>query len=230
MDITVSGRHAEITDHFREYVEEKTRAKVEKYAPKTQAVEVKLTRYRDRKGNAVDRGKIEMTLIGPGPIVRAEAEGTEKYSGFDICLDKLVERMRRAKDRRASHRDGRGNSLHDMSALGFAPAAVQPASHEAITGSIPIVPTHEDATTDERDPAPVNDYVDIEAEADETEAPFMIREKVFPPQTLSAAEAVDHMELVGHDFFLFVEAETNRPAVVYRRKGWDYGVIALEAS
>ena len=36
------------------------------------------------------------------------------------------------------------------------------------------------------------------------------------------------MELVGHDFFLFIDAETDRPSVVYRRKGWDYGVIGLE--
>ncbi len=38
------------------------------------------------------------------------------------------------------------------------------------------------------------------------------------------------MELVGHDFFLFIDARTDRPSVVYRRKGWDYGVIGLEES
>jgi hypothetical protein len=36
------------------------------------------------------------------------------------------------------------------------------------------------------------------------------------------------MELVGHDFFLFVDKETSRPAVVYRRRGYDYGVISLD--
>ena len=41
-------------------------------------------------------------------------------------------------------------------------------------------------------------------------------------------DAVDRMELVGHDFFLFIDARTDRPSVVYRRKGWDYGVIGLE--
>jgi hypothetical protein len=38
------------------------------------------------------------------------------------------------------------------------------------------------------------------------------------------------MELVGHDFYLFMDAETDRPSVVYRRKGWDYGVIGLDDS
>jgi hypothetical protein len=45
---------------------------------------------------------------------------------------------------------------------------------------------------------------------------------------MTAEDAVDHMELVGHDFFLFIDAQTDRPSVVYRRKGWDYGVISLD--
>jgi hypothetical protein len=44
---------------------------------------------------------------------------------------------------------------------------------------------------------------------------------------MTKEEAVSHMELVGHDFYLFFDAETSRPAVVYRRKGWNYGVISL---
>jgi hypothetical protein len=38
------------------------------------------------------------------------------------------------------------------------------------------------------------------------------------------------MELIGHDFFLFVDADTKLPSVVYRRRGYDYGVIHLEES
>ena len=45
---------------------------------------------------------------------------------------------------------------------------------------------------------------------------------------MTVEDAVDHMELVGHDFFLFIDSETDRPSVVYRRKGWDYGVIGLD--
>ncbi len=41
-------------------------------------------------------------------------------------------------------------------------------------------------------------------------------------------QALYEMELVGHDFYLFVEEGTGRPSVVYRRRGYDYGVIALE--
>ena len=41
-------------------------------------------------------------------------------------------------------------------------------------------------------------------------------------------QALYEMELVGHDFYLFVDQDTQRPAVVYRRRGYDYGVIALD--
>jgi hypothetical protein len=37
------------------------------------------------------------------------------------------------------------------------------------------------------------------------------------------------MELVGHDFYLYIDSETHRPSVVYRRgKGWSYGVLELD--
>jgi hypothetical protein len=38
------------------------------------------------------------------------------------------------------------------------------------------------------------------------------------------------MELVGHDFYLFIDSEHMAPSVVYRRKAYDYGVIRLEIS
>jgi hypothetical protein len=63
---------------------------------------------------------------------------------------------------------------------------------------------------------------------EEHDSPVVIRRKVFPAEVMSAEDAVDQMELVGHDFFLYVDAENNQPSVVYRRKGWQYGVIALE--
>ena len=58
-------------------------------------------------------------------------------------------------------------------------------------------------------------------------SPVVIREKVHQARPMSLDDALYEMELVGHDFFLFVDARTDHPSVVYRRKGWDYGVIAL---
>jgi hypothetical protein len=47
---------------------------------------------------------------------------------------------------------------------------------------------------------------------------------------MTTADAIDQMELVGHDFFLFHDSESDLPSAVYRRRGWTYGVIHLEAS
>jgi len=56
----------------------------------------------------------------------------------------------------------------------------------------------------------------------------VIRKKVFEATPMSVDDALYMMELVGHDFYLFIDSETHRPSVVYRRKGWDYGVIGLD--
>ncbi|WP_332106645.1 ribosome hibernation-promoting factor, HPF/YfiA family [Gulosibacter sp. GYB002] len=213
MDITISGRNTEIPQRFRDYAEEKITAKVQQLSGRAQAVEVKLRKRTDRAGNELDRGKVEITVFGPFPTVRAEAEGGDKYAAFDIALDKLVERLRRMKDRRKDHH---GKSLTEATAEDFAGLDIVPAD----TGVLDIVAgrvasNQEEAAEDEQYPA--DDY-----------SPVVIREKVFAPKQMTAEEAVDHMELLGHDFYLFIEAKNQRPAVVYRRRGWDYGVIALD--
>src|SRR5699024_769993 len=60
------------------------------------------------------------------------------------------------------------------------------------------------------------------------DSPIEVREKVHASAPMTLAEAVRRMELVGHDFFLFHDADNDRPSVVYRRRGWSYGVIHLD--
>ena len=64
--------------------------------------------------------------------------------------------------------------------------------------------------------------------ADEAASPIEIRHKSFKGERLTPAEAVDRMELVGHDFYLYIDSETGAPAAAYRRKGWSYGIITLD--
>ena len=210
MDITITGRNVGVTDRFREYATEKA-GKIDHLADKAIAFEVKLARHHETRGSSGD-DRVELTLIGPGPLVRAESSGSDKYVAFDLAMAKLVERMRQSKDRKKVHRGKhRPVSLHEASADGFSIVDITPASVEVLervaTGEIPV------------------QAVDA---AEEEYSPVVIREKVFPSTHMTVSDAVDHMELVGHDFFLFIDAETDRPSVVYRRKGWDYGVIGLE--
>ncbi len=210
MDITITGRNVGVTDRFREYATEKA-SKIDHLADKAIAFEVKVARHHETRGSSGD-DRVELTLIGPGPLVRAESSGSDKYVAFDLAMAKLVERMRQSKDRKKVHRGKhRPVSLHEASADGFSIVDITPASVEVLervaTGEIPV------------------QAVDA---AEEEYSPVVIREKVFPSTHMTVSDAVDHMELVGHDFFLFIDAETDRPSVVYRRKGWDYGVIGLE--
>lgn len=213
MEISINGRNLGVTDRFRDYATEKAE-KVAHLADKSIALEVKVSRHHETKGsNGEDR--VELTLIGPGPLVRAESAGSDKYVAFDLALGKLIERIRQAKDRKKVHRGlHRPVSLHEASAGGFSVTDITPASPDVIekvaTGSIPVQNSN------------------LSGEVESPYSPVVIRTKVFPETRMTTEDAVDHMELVGHDFYLFVNSETDRPSVVYRRKGWDYGVISLE--
>jgi ribosomal subunit interface protein len=215
MEIDIVGRGAQITDRFREYVTEKA-DKVSHLAERALVFEIKLSRLAARNGTPGD-DRVELTLVGRGPVVRAEATAADKYAAFDIAIGRLLERVRRAKDRRKVHRGGahRPTSLHEAASGAFAGTDLTPVSGEKLsqlaTGAIPV-----------------------QAEADGAEAeqeeysPVVIRMKTFASVPMTVDDALYYMELVGHDFYLFIDAATDRPSVVYRRKGWDYGVIQLD--
>jgi hypothetical protein len=61
------------------------------------------------------------------------------------------------------------------------------------------------------------------------DGPLVVREKAFKASPMSLDQALYEMELVGHDFYLFIDEAHRAPSVVYRRHGYDYGVIRLEA-
>jgi hypothetical protein len=62
----------------------------------------------------------------------------------------------------------------------------------------------------------------------EGDGPLVVREKTHAAQPMGLDQALYEMELVGHDFYLFVDSESKLPSVVYRRRGYDYGVIRLD--
>ncbi|MBC7725724.1 MAG: ribosome-associated translation inhibitor RaiA [Burkholderiaceae bacterium] len=214
MEISINGLGVGITDRFREYATEKA-DKITHLADKAMAFEVKVTRHNEKNGSSGD-DRVELTLVGPGPLVRAESNGSDKYVAFDLALDKLIERLRRAKDRHKVHRGKRRpTSLREATADGFSVVDITPAGPDVLekvrTGSVDII-------------------ADEAGEVEEDWSPVVIRKKVFAAMPMTVDDALYYMELVGHDFYLFIDAENDRPSVVYRRKGWDYGVIGLDDS
>lgn len=215
MDINIVGRNLGITDRFREYATEKA-DKVSHLAERAISFEIKVSRHNEKLGSQNGDDRVELTLVGPRAVVRSEATGTDKYAAFDIALGKLLERVRRAKDRRKVHRgQHRPTSLREASTDGFSAVGLAAAPVSVLdqvrTGSVPVVTDETEAT-----------------EVEEEYSPVVIRQKVFASIPMTVDDALYYMELVGHDFYLFVDQHTNRPSVVYRRKGWDYGVIALD--
>ncbi|RFA22673.1 ribosome hibernation-promoting factor, HPF/YfiA family [Subtercola boreus] len=223
MEINITGRNLGITDRFRSYATEKAE-KVSHLADRALALEVKVCRHSSANTSGGD-DRVELTLIGPGPIVRAESAGSDKYVAFDLAIAKLLERIRRAKDRKKVHRgQHRPVSLREAAAADFTVTDLKPAESEVLERATAGGPAPETA---EAGLAAAGSGVD---EIEEAWSPVVIRKKVFAAAPMTVDDALYLMELVGHDFYLFIDAETHRPSVVYRRKGWDYGVIGLDDS
>jgi ribosomal subunit interface protein len=204
MDVVVSSRHCEVSERFREHVEDKL-SRLEKHDHRIIRVEVLLER--ERNPRQPDRQvRVELTAKSKGPIVRAEAAAEDKMAALDLALDKMSAQMRRAADRRKVHRGQ------------HAPESVHAAMSRASNGVAPAV---------EDDEVTVHQVGPVTVTGD---GPLVVREKTHHATPINLEQALYEMELVGHDFYLFVDKESERPSVVYRRKGYDYGVISLELS
>ena len=211
METSIVGVGVGITDRFRSVVEDKA-ARIEHLAPRAQRVDVKVTHRAYHNGRMED-DTVELTLTGKGPLVRAEATDGDKFAALDLAVDKLCEQLRRAKDKRIDSRQHPRGAKFEKGSGAIQGIDLQPASVELLravaTGEIPIITGNEE---------------------EDGYTPVVIRTKEFGAEWMSVEDAVDRMELVGHDFFLFINSRTDHPSVVYRRKGWDYGVISLTAA
>ena len=197
MDIVVKGRNTEVTERFRGHVADKL-GKIEKLDPKLISVDVECSQERNPR-LADQRERIELTIRSRGPVVRAEASAQDCYAALDLAVSRLEARLRRAHDRRKVHH-----------------GAKTPVSVAAATAALDGART---SATLPSEPEADGDFGD--------DGPMYVREKVHSATPINIDQALYEMELVGHDFYLFVDAETAQPSVVYRRRAYDYGVIRL---
>ncbi|HEY5821648.1 MAG TPA: ribosome-associated translation inhibitor RaiA [Propionibacteriaceae bacterium] len=201
MDVVVKSRHCNVSDQFRSYVDEKIN-RLEKLDDRVIRVEVEVSAERNRRQHD-QASRVEITLRTKGPVVRAEAAAEDKPAAFDLAFDKLMAQLRKAADRKRVHRGQHApQSLHD------ATAEIPPVE------SGPVETNGHDVHT----------VAGIEVQG---EGPMVVREKVHTGAPMHLDQALLEMELVGHDFFLYMDSEHHVPSVVYRRKAYDYGVIRL---
>lgn len=203
MDVVVTGRHCEVSERFREHVSEKL-ARLEKHDHRIMRVQVEVEQERNPRQH--DRAvRVELTAFSKGPVIRAEAAAEDKMGALDLAMDKMAAQMRRAADRRRVH-----HGRHTPVSVGQALADIaEPEVDDQL----------DDEVVTERQVGPITVTGD---------GPLVVREKSHGATPMTLDTALYEMELVGHDFYLFVDKESERPSVVYRRRGYDYGVISLD--
>ena len=195
VDIVVRGRHVEVSQRFRDHVTEKL-GRVDRFGVALSRIDVEVSK--EPNPRQADRAfAVELTCVGRGPVIRAEATAADKYAALDLAYTRLEERLRRAAERRhAKHK--RGGTLN-IGVGGAAAAAVE----EAVEAD------------------------DTEADVVYEDGPIVVRDKTHPSLPMTVSEALHALELVGHDFFLFHDVATDLPTVVYKRRGYDYGLLRL---
>jgi ribosomal subunit interface protein len=205
MDVVVKSRHCSVPDEFRALVEEKL-ARLEKLDDRVIRVEVEVTEERNKRQH--DQAHcVEITLRSRGPVVRAEAASTDKIAALDMALDRVMAQLRKSADRKKVHRGQ------------HTPASVRGATPPDLV----VAPVDDDSESESDSHVVAGMHV-------QGEGPLVVREKKHAAEPMTLDQALLAMELVGHDFFLFVDADHDLPSVVYRRRGYDYGVIRLETT
>jgi ribosomal subunit interface protein len=201
-EVAVTGRNVEIPDHFRNYVSEKLH-RLERFDRTIYLFDVELDHERNRRQRK-NCQHVEITARGRGPVVRGEGCADSFYAALESAVCKLESRLRRSKDRRKIH-------YGDKTPLSLAEATAAGLAVDPLPG-----------------PTQATDGASLDGTAvDDHEPGKIVRVKEHPATPMTVDDALSQMELVGHDFFLFHDKESDRPTVVYRRHAYDYGLIRL---
>ncbi|MFC5907791.1 ribosome hibernation-promoting factor, HPF/YfiA family [Streptacidiphilus monticola] len=206
MDIVVKGRKTEVPERFRKHVSDKL-SRISKLDGKGKVIsaDVELSKERNpRQAENCDR--VEITVRTKGPVIRAEASAGDPYAALDLASAKLDAQLRKAKDRRAVHKGAPPLSVSKATATlpeeagAVAAEELSPELKRTRMGSVEV----------------------------EGDGPMVVREKTHAAVPITLDQALYEMELVGHDFYLYVDSDAMMPSVVYRRHAYDYGVIHLK--
>ena len=207
MDIVVKGRNVEVPDHFRQHVSEKL-APSERLDPRVIHLDVELSHEKNPRQAATCQC-VEITVRRKGPVIRAEACAETFYAALDAAVLRLEARLRKAHDRRRVHHGGK-----------------TPASVAEATAALPLDPPGA-ALSPGRAESAVAVLERVERRVADDTSSLVVRDKTHTAVPMTTEDALHEMELVGHDFYLFIDSSVGQPSVVYRRHGYDYGVIRL---
>jgi len=217
--VVVRGRHANVSERFREYATEKL-VHITRFAIPMRHIDVEVSHEVNPRQH--DRAyEVELTCNGEGTVIRAEAHAADKYTALDLAQARLQERLRRMHDKAKAVE-------HKRISSGIKPELPMPSASDLIMegqasdgGLISA-----EMTTDGVNPDDVTPY--DEAGIVLESGPLVVRTKNIQSEAMTVEQAVEAMELVGHDFFLFNNVDTGKCSVLYRRRGYDFGLIELQ--
>ncbi|MFL0579755.1 ribosome hibernation-promoting factor, HPF/YfiA family [Dietzia sp. 179-F 9C3 NHS] len=195
--VTIKGRNVEVPDHFATRINAKL-AKIEKMSPAITRFDVVLLHENNPRLAKVSQ-RLEITCKGKAGVARAEAGEDTFYAALESAVAKLERQMRKARTRRKISHSGHRR-----------PQSVAEATAELAEVAAPA--------------EVLDQYAE---EVDEQLPGQIVRRKEFDGTPMSVDEALEKMELVGHDFYLFRDSDGGKPSVVYRRHAYDYGLITL---
>jgi len=201
--VTITGRNVDVPEHFQERVNAKL-AKIEKLDPSLNSFHVELQHEPNPRREAQAQ-RVQITATGKGHLARAEAKEDSFYAALESAVGKLERSLRKVKVRREISRSG----------------------HRAPKGAGQVAAELAQEAAQTRQPEGKYDVDPYAGQFEDFEPGHIVRNKLHPATPMSVDDALSEMELVGHDFYLFIDAETQRPSVVYRRHAFDYGLIAL---
>jgi putative sigma-54 modulation protein len=205
MRTQIKGRNVTVTDALQDYAEDKV-ARVHKLLQERKIDEVtrvELELKVEKNPSIPEPSVAEATIFTRGPVIRARERSDDMYAAIDLVTDKLMRRVKKYHDK--VH--GKTRKGHEKLVVAAAPGVAEPAPGEgpiAAAAAIGAEMTGEQPTGD-------NGRV--------------VKVKQFALKPMSVDEATLQLELVGHDFFVFQNAETSRTNVLYRRRDGHYGLI-----
>jgi len=221
VDIVVKGRNVEVPDHYRELVEEKIESKIAKYLARYdgEAIDIDVELYHEPNPRQADHAqRVEITCRPKGTVMRAEACAGDFRSAFELAVTKLGHQLRKNTDRKRVHRGGTKTPMSVAEATANGNGRLTGGTLLAEPGTKTAAAAHFISEDVDHFDGLVEDHLPGR----------IVREKIHPGEPMTVDDALQNMELVGHDFYLFHDKESGRPSVVYRRRAFDYGLLRLD--
>jgi putative sigma-54 modulation protein len=202
MKTQIKGRNVTVTDALQDYANEKIEHvhKLLRQRKIDEVTRVELELLVEKNPSIPEPCIAEVTVFTRGPVIRARESSTDMYAAIDLVTDKLQRRVKKYHDKahgRTRHGHDKPEVREEESVEELAPVAAAIVFADELGGG--------------QDHSGDNGRI--------------VKTKQFALKPMSVNEATLQLELVGHDFFVFTNAESNRTNVVYRRNDGHYGLI-----